>query len=104
MTTMHGNNSTNPSGTEIDELPFSRMRLRKNDNRGRVRPFPPFKSSSVGMVGVEGIRLIIPCMKSMAEAWFSMSVRRIERFDLRSRSKHSYMFNKVGRADEDQLS
>jgi hypothetical protein len=32
ITTMLGNKSTNPSGTEIDELPFNRIRRRKNDN------------------------------------------------------------------------
>lgn len=26
MTTMHGNSSTKPSGIDIDELPFSRIR------------------------------------------------------------------------------
>lgn len=68
MTTMHGNSSTKPSGIEIDELPFRRMRLRKNDNRGRLRPFSVLKSSSDGMFGVEGIRLTSPCTKPMAEA------------------------------------
>lgn len=31
-TTMLGNRSTKPSGIEMDELPFNRIRLRKKDN------------------------------------------------------------------------
>lgn len=31
-TTMLGNKSTNPRGTEMDELPFKRIRRRKKDN------------------------------------------------------------------------
>jgi hypothetical protein len=67
-TTIHGNRSTKPSGIEMDELPFSRIRRRKNDNRGKVRPFSFLKSSRDGMFGVEGIRLTSPCTKPMAES------------------------------------
>jgi hypothetical protein len=31
-TTMLGNSRTNPSGMEMDEFPFNRIRLRKKDN------------------------------------------------------------------------
>jgi hypothetical protein len=67
-TTMHGNRSTKPSGIEMDEFPFSRIRRRKNDNRGKVRPFSFLKSSRDGMFGVEGIRLTSPCTKPMVES------------------------------------
>ena len=67
MTTMHGNNRTKPSGIEIDELPFMRIRRRKKDNCGRPRPFSLLKSSRDGMFGVEGIRFTSPCTKPMAE-------------------------------------
>lgn len=67
MTTMHGNSSTKPNGIEIEELPFSRIRRLKKDNRGKLRPFSFLKSSRDGMFGVDGIRLTSPCTKPMAE-------------------------------------
>jgi hypothetical protein len=72
MTTMHGNSSTKPSGTEMDELPFSRIRRRKNDSCGKPRPFSLLKSSRDGMFGVEGIRLTSPCTKPMAGVLFNV--------------------------------
>lgn len=56
--TIHGNSNTAPSGTEIFELPFSRMRLLKKDNLGVNRSFSLFRSSRDGREGVEGIRLM----------------------------------------------
>ena len=56
--TIHGNNSTAPSGTEIFELPFNRMRLLKKDNFGVNRSFSSVRSAKEGREGVEGSRLI----------------------------------------------
>ncbi len=56
--TIHGNSNTAPSGTEIFELPFSRMRLLKKDNLGINRSFSLLRSSRDGRAGVEGMRLI----------------------------------------------
>lgn len=56
--TIHGNRSTAPSGIEIFELPFSRMRLLKNDNLGINRSFSSVKSTREGRDGVDGSRLI----------------------------------------------
>ena len=51
-TTMAGNRRTNPSGTEMEELPFSRMRRRKNDNLDPGLAFSDFSDlkSSIGAV------------------------------------------------------
>jgi hypothetical protein len=65
---MQGNSKTNPSGIEIDELPFKRIRLRKNDNRGKRLPFSFLKSSRDGIFGVEGIRFTSPCTRPMAKS------------------------------------
>jgi hypothetical protein len=67
VTTMQGNSRTKPSGIEIDELPFIRIRRRKNDNRGKPRPLSVLKSFRDGMLGAEGIRLTSPCTKPIAE-------------------------------------
>lgn len=56
--TIHGNSNTAPSGTEIFELPFNRMRLLKKDNLGTNRSFSLLRSSRDGRAGVEGIRLM----------------------------------------------
>lgn len=53
--TMMGNNSTAPSGTEIFELPFSRMRLLTKDNRGMILSFSLVRSAREGRLGVDGI-------------------------------------------------
>ena len=66
MITIHGNKSTAPSGTEIFELPFNRIRLLKNDSLGTIRFFSLPRSEKEGMVAVEGIRLIKPCTKPIA--------------------------------------
>jgi hypothetical protein len=63
---MHGNSRTNPNGIEIDELPFNRMRRRKNDNPGSAWAFSFLNSSRDGGFGDEGIRLMRPSMKPMA--------------------------------------
>ncbi len=54
--TMHGNKSTAPRGTEIFELPFSRMRLLTKDNRGMILSFSLVRSDREGRFGVDGIR------------------------------------------------
>lgn len=60
MITRHGNNSTNPRGIEIEELPFNLMRRRKKANR---RPNTPFSrvavSSTDGKAGALGRRLVM---------------------------------------------
>jgi hypothetical protein len=66
MTTMLGNNSTNPKGTEIVELPLSRIRRRKRDRLGRVRGFLPFQSSGDGGFDAVGNRFNIPCNRPIA--------------------------------------
>ena len=63
---MHGNSRTNPNGIEIEELPFNRMRRRKNDNPGSTWAFSSLNSSRDGGLGDEGIRLMRPPMKPMA--------------------------------------
>ena len=57
ITTIHGNNSTVPSGTENFELPLSRMRRLKKDNLGAPLSLSLPRSRSEGRFGVEGIRL-----------------------------------------------
>lgn len=52
--TVTGNSSTIPKGTDIDELPFSRMRRRRKANRGDSRVFE--KSSIEGIFVLEGNR------------------------------------------------
>ncbi len=37
--TRRGNKSTAPNGIDIDELPFKRILLLKNDSLGRIRSF-----------------------------------------------------------------
>lgn len=64
--TIHGNSNTAPSGTEILELPFSRMRLLKKDNLGVNRSFSLLRSSRDGRAGVEGSRLMRLLTKAMA--------------------------------------
>ena len=56
--TMHGNKSTAPRGTEIFELPLSRMRRLKKDNRGVNLSFSSLRSWREGREGAEGIRFI----------------------------------------------
>src|SRR5271163_251935 len=69
-TTMHGNSRTNPNGIEIGELPFNRMRRRKNDNPGSAWAFSFLISSGDGGFGDEGIRLTRPPMKPMTSKGF----------------------------------
>jgi len=56
--TMRGNKSTAPSGTDIFELPLSRIRLLKKDNFGMNRSFSLVKSLREGSLGDEGILFI----------------------------------------------
>lgn len=52
-TTIVGNRSTNPSGIEIEELPFNRIRRRSIDSSGRTLDFS-FQSSLEDMLGDPG--------------------------------------------------
>jgi hypothetical protein len=45
MTTMVGKRRTKPRGMEMEELPFSRIRRRKNDNLDAGLNFSDLKSS-----------------------------------------------------------
>ena len=63
--TRQGKRRTNPSGIDIDEFPFSRIRRRRNDNLGSIRPFSREKSSRDGRLGEEGIRFVIFCTSPM---------------------------------------
>ena len=81
--TIQGNSNTAPSGTEIFELPFSRMRLLKKDNLGANRSFSLLRSSSDGRAGVEGIRLIRLLTKPMAA---TNPPRRARRNEARARA------------------
>lgn len=62
-TTKLGKRSKKPSGIDIDEFPFSLMRLRKKDNLERVFGFSFFQSSAGGVVETEGRRLYNRCTK-----------------------------------------
>lgn len=63
--TRHGNSKTKPSGIEMEEFPFSRIRRRKNANLGTARPFSRETSSTDGSTGEEGRRFTIRWMKPM---------------------------------------
>ena len=74
--TIHGNSSTAPSGIDTFELPFSRIRLRNNANRGVIfsRDFDKSlnegKLSSEGRFGDDGIRFAIFCTSPIGtECW-----------------------------------
>ena len=66
--TSKGNNNTTPSGTEILELPFSRIRLLKNDNLnvGAIRLFSLVMSCMEGRLSEEGRLFLRFLTKSMA--------------------------------------
>ena len=75
--TRHGNSNTAPSGTEIFELPFNRMRLLKKDNRGANRSFSLLRSSRDGRAGVDGMRLMRLLTNPMAVANPPQGAQRI---------------------------
>ncbi len=54
--TIHGNRSTAPRGIDIFELPFRRIRRRKNANLGVIRSLWRDTSSIEGRLGEDGIR------------------------------------------------
>lgn len=56
--TTHGKMSTIPNGTEMRELPLSRMRLFKKLNRGVIFSVVFEISSNLGIAGVEGKRFL----------------------------------------------
>jgi hypothetical protein len=65
--TKHGNNRTRPSGNETVELPFNRMRRRKNANRGETFSVCCDRSSNLSTLSFEnGSLRVRSCMKPMA--------------------------------------
>jgi len=56
-----------PSGIEMLELPFNRMRLFKKLSRGDIFSVVFEMSSYVGIVGLVGRRFFRPCIKSIAQ-------------------------------------
>jgi hypothetical protein len=68
--TRHGNNSTSPSGIETDELPLSRMRRRKKDNRGEVFSARRERSSNLSKLSFEvGSLFVISRRNPMVVPW-----------------------------------
>lgn len=67
-TTKLGKRSRKPNGIEMEELPFTLIRLRKNDNRGSVLDFSFFESSADSPSGTEGKRLSTRCTKPIIVA------------------------------------
>jgi hypothetical protein len=59
MITRHGNTKTNPSGIEMEELPFNRIRRLKKANLGKIWPFSREYSSRDGSAGADGKRFMI---------------------------------------------
>ena len=65
--TKHGNNRTRPSGNETVELPFNRMRRRKNASRGDNFSACCDRSSNSSMLSFENGSLCArSCIKPMA--------------------------------------
>lgn len=56
MMTIHGNRSTAPSGIDIFEFPFKRIRRRKKANLDDIRSFSCEGSFNGGGFAVDGIR------------------------------------------------
>jgi hypothetical protein len=66
-TTRHGNSKTNPSGTEIEESPLSRMRRRKKANLGETFSARRDRVSNWSMLfSRDGILLLISCNSPIA--------------------------------------
>lgn len=66
--TMHGNKRTNPSGIDIFELPFIRMRRLKRENRGSEGSLFSlfhsfFHSFTEGKLAEEGMPFLSRCRK-----------------------------------------
>jgi hypothetical protein len=78
MITRHGNRSTRPSGIETDELPLSRIRRRKKDNRGEVFSVWRERSSKFSRLSFEvGSLLVISCRNPMVVPWWSRVVNKL---------------------------
>lgn len=77
MTTRLGNSNRKPRGIDIEEFPFSLIRLRKNDNRDTDFGFSFFHSSTAG---VEGRRLYSRCNSPMFMSASPESVQQKRRF------------------------
>ena len=99
--TIHGNSNTAPSGTEIFELPFSRMRLLKKDNLGTNRSFSLLRSSRDGRAGVEGIRLTRLLTNPMAAANSRRRARRPRREQERTPEPNSIRDSSTRLAQKD---
>jgi hypothetical protein len=76
--TRHGNRSTRPSGIETDELPLSRIRRRKKDNRGDVFSVWRERSSNLSRLSFEvGSLLVMSCRNPMVVPWLSRVVNKL---------------------------
>lgn len=64
-TTKLGKRSRKPSGIDMEEFPFSLIRLRKNDSLGSVLGFSFFQSAGSGTDESEGRRLTRRCTNPM---------------------------------------
>jgi hypothetical protein len=73
MTTRLGNSNRKPRGIEMEEFPFSLIRLRKKDNRDPDFGFSFFQSSTAG---VEGKVLYSRCKNPMVKDDFPESVQQ----------------------------
>ena len=101
--TRHGNSNTTPSGTEIFELPFNRMRLLKKDNLGANRSFSLLRSSRDGRAGVEGMRLMRLLTNPMAVANPPQGAQRIQA-RARANPKHDQYPDDSTRLGRDYIS
>lgn len=63
ITTKLGKRSKKPKGIDMDEFPFSLIRLRKKESLGSVLDFSFFHSSAAGAVEIAGRRLTSRCTK-----------------------------------------
>lgn len=73
--TRQGKRSTNPSGIEIDELPFSRILRLKKANLETLRPFSRDESSR-GRLGEEGSHFEMRCFKPIGASIQGVAVPR----------------------------
>ena len=85
-TTMLGNRSTKPSGIEIEEFPFNRIRRRKRDRLGSRLDFSPFNSSREGTFGDDGMLFRRLLMKPIAGGAVHATTRVATRRSLSGRS------------------
>lgn len=101
--TIQGNSNTAPRGTEIFELPFSRMRLLKKDNLGANRSFSLLRSLRDGRAGVEGIRLMRLLTNPMAVANPPQCAQRLKAKARANPENHQYPGDSIQLAQENDL-